>query len=89
MRQTLLPCLLVVVALAAGCGSLSGGEKRATEIALREYEKHGGAGNVECHVFHTGGLWRVTIWTAPDKEGGYVIVEVSSSGKVLSYSPGY
>ena len=38
---------------------------------------------------YTGSRWRVTIWVDPQKPGGYVIVEVSSSGKILNYSPGY
>jgi len=81
--------LLVVAALAAaGCESLPGGKTRAVEIALREYERHGGAGHVETQAFHTGGIWRVTIWTAPENVGGYVVIEITNSGKVVSYSAG-
>jgi hypothetical protein len=87
-KRVLFGALAAAALAVAGCESLPGGESRAMKIALTEYAKHGGLGHVQTQAFHAGGLWRVTIWTAPDKDGGFVVVEVNSMGKVVSYTQG-
>ena len=81
---------VAAVCLFTGCqtrGTMCS-ESEAVDIAKREFERRGGAENVEAQASYLDDRWSVTIWRLPKSPGGFVTVEVSNTGQILDYLPG-
>jgi hypothetical protein len=83
-------CLTTACLVASSCAYDACNKQCAIAVARGQFEKVGGTAKIdEIEARHIRGKWSVRIWTLPRIAGGFVIVEVSDDGKVISFERGH
>ena len=62
--------------------------RRAVSVATEEARRRGWERIEVTNPVLTDGHWTLTVWSLPKAPGGYALVEVSSDGALIRFSPG-